>query len=122
MRIALYPNSSRDDNLSITRRLIALIASYGATAVLEDELAPEISETQGLERASYNSCDIIICLGGDGTFISAVHHESAYNLPITGVNLGQVGFLPEIDVEMLEEAVQRLVSKQYSIEIGRAHV
>jgi NAD+ kinase len=116
LRIALYPNSSRDDNLSITRRLIALIASYGATAVLEDDLAPEISETQGLERASYNTCDIIICLGGDGTFISAVHHESAYNLPITGVNLGQVGFLPEIDVEMLEEAVQRLVNKQYSIE------
>ncbi|MDD4541321.1 MAG: NAD(+)/NADH kinase [Eubacteriales bacterium] len=116
MRIALYPNSSRDVNLSITRQLITLIASQGGTAVLEDDVAPEIPGMYGLQRASYETCDLIVCLGGDGTFISAVHRESVNNLPITGVNLGQVGFLPEIEVEMLEEAVTRLIDKQYSIE------
>ncbi len=116
MRIALYPNSSRDVNLAVTRRLISLINSYGATAVLEDDVAPEISGTPGLQRASYETCDFVICLGGDGTFISAVHRDSTYNLPVCGVNLGQVGFLPEIDVARLEEAVQRLIHKKYSIE------
>lgn len=116
MRIALYPNSLRDVNLVITRRLISSIASHGATAVLEEDVAPEISEMPGLQRTSYETCDLVICLGGDGTFISAVHRDSTYNLPICGVNLGQVGFLPEIDVEMLEEAVQCLINKEYSIE------
>ncbi|MDD2363903.1 MAG: NAD(+)/NADH kinase [Saccharofermentanales bacterium] len=116
MRIALYPNSSRDINFATTRRLISLFDAHGATSVLEEDVAPEIAAMPGLERASYDTCDIIVCLGGDGTFISAVHRDSAYSLPITGVNLGQVGFLPEIEVEKLEVAVKRLVNKEYSIE------
>ena len=90
MRIALYPNSSRDINFA-TRRLI-LFDAHGATSVLEEDVAPEIA-APGLERASYDTYDIIVCLGGDGTFISAVHRDSAYSPPITGVNLGQVGFV-----------------------------
>ena len=50
------------------------------------------------------------------TFLSAAHHESAKNLPITGVNLGSVGFLHEIDVDRMERAVKLLIDGNYSIE------
>ena len=115
MRIALYPNLSRDPGFVVTRRLISFIAAAGATAVIEDGIAPEL-KAECLFRGSYESCDLLICLGGDGTFLTAAHHESAKNLPITGVNLGSVGFLHEIDVERMERAVKLLVDRAYTIE------
>ncbi len=115
MRIALYPNIERDPGFVVTRRLISCIIQEGATAVIENDIAPELL-SDGLVRDSYDTCDLLICLGGDGTFLSAAHHESAKYLPVTGVNLGSVGFLHEIDVDRLEEAVCLLVQRKYSIE------
>jgi NAD+ kinase len=115
VRIALYPNLSRDPGFVVTRRLISCIAEGGAEAVIEEDIAPQLS-AECLIRDSYETCDLLICLGGDGTFLSAAHHESAKNLPITGVNLGSVGFLHEIDVDRMERAVKLLIDGNYSIE------
>ncbi len=115
MRIALYPNLSRDPGFVVTRRLISFIAEAGAAAVIEDGIAPEL-RSDCLIRDSYESCDLLICLGGDGTFLSAAHHESAKKLPITGVNLGSVGFLHEIDVDRMERAVRLLINREFTIE------
>ena len=115
MRIALYPNLSRDPGFVVTRRLISFIADAGAMSVIEDDIAPEL-KAEGLLRGSYESCDLLICLGGDGTFLSAAHHDTGKNLPITGVNLGSVGFLHEIDVDRMERAVKLLVAREFSIE------
>lgn len=47
--------------------------------------------------------DLIIVLGGDGTFLAAARHSHSYDIPIMGVNLGRVGFLTEIpSSEMIE--------------------
>ncbi len=115
LRIALYPNRDRDPGFGVTRRLIAAIRGHGAEAVIEEALVPELAE-EGLVRRSFQDCDLMICLGGDGTFLSAAHHESARDLAITGVNLGSVGFLQEIDPDRLEEAVTRLIGGDYAME------
>lgn len=115
MRIALYPNGDRDPGFGVTRRLISIIGAGGATAVIEDGLVPEL-EDEHLVRDSYASCDLMICLGGDGTFLSAAHHPSARDLAKTGVNLGSVGFLQEIEPERMEEAVARLLAGDFWIE------
>ncbi len=115
MRIALYPNIDRDPGFVVTRRLISYITQGGATPILEDGIAPELM-VDSLIRDSYETCDLLICLGGDGTFLSAAHHESAKNLPKTGVNLGSVGFLHEIDVDRMEKATRLLIAGQFTIE------
>ncbi|HPX92953.1 MAG TPA: NAD(+)/NADH kinase [Bacillota bacterium] len=115
VRIALYPNSDRDPGFGVTRRLIATIKGLGSTAVIEPAMVPDL-EGEDLVRDSYTSCDLMICLGGDGTFLSAAHHESSRDLAKTGVNLGSVGFLQEIDPDRMEEALARLVEGDYEIE------
>ncbi|MFA5585481.1 MAG: NAD(+)/NADH kinase [Saccharofermentanales bacterium] len=115
MRIALYPNADRDPGFGVTRRLIALIDKYNSQAVIEEGLASGLQE-KGLEIGSYEGCQIMICLGGDGTFLAAVHHPSARGLPKIGVNLGSVGFLQEIDTDRMEEALALLVEGRYEIE------
>ena len=115
MRIALYPNQDRDPGFGVTRRLIAHITRLGATAVIEEGIVPDLIE-EGLTRDSYSSCELMICLGGDGTFLSAAHHESSKGLPKIGVNLGSVGFLQEIDPDRMGQAVESLIAGDFDIE------
>lgn len=87
-----------------------------ADVVIEPNVVPDLEEP-GLIRDSYATCDVMISLGGDGTFLSAAHYESARDLPKTGVNLGSVGFLQEIDLDRLERALKMIVDGDYRIEL-----
>jgi len=59
---------------------------------------------------------LLICMGGDGTFLSAVHLDGCDRTPIIGVNLGSVGFLPEILPDSLPRAIRRLICGEYHLE------
>lgn len=117
MRIGLYTNPDKDPDYQVTNRLASLIRAAGATPV-----ADTISHTliQGavpdLAVADYSECDCLISIGGDGTFLSAVHLPRCETVPIIGVNMGSVGFLPEILPQDLEQAIPRLVQEPWHIE------
>ncbi len=41
-------------------------------------------------------CDLIVVLGGDGTFLSIARLMKNHTIPVMGINMGQLGFLTEI--------------------------
>jgi NAD+ kinase len=59
--------------------------------------------------------DILISIGGDGTFLSAVHLSQFSTKPVVGVNMGGIGFLSEIGPEHLEKELDRLKTGDYAI-------
>jgi NAD+ kinase len=60
--------------------------------------------------------DLIVSLGGDGTMLRAMRLADQQRAPVLGVNLGKVGFLAEIDVPELPEALSLVDSHEYMIE------
>lgn len=117
MRIGIYTNPERDRGCVVSRRLAELIVQHGGTPVVDEQrLGVSFSDIPGVESAGYGSSDILMCLGGDGTFLSAVHLPGSQNIPIIGVNLGSVGFLQEILPGQLEPAVERLLKRDYYID------
>jgi NAD+ kinase len=55
--------------------------------------------------ASLNSTDLILTTGGDGTILRAAQVSISHQIPITGINMGNLGFLTEMKAD---EALDRL--------------
>ncbi|MFB6198872.1 MAG: NAD(+)/NADH kinase [Halobacteriaceae archaeon] len=94
------------------------VAAAEVAAELEQELAvetwldPETAELldrEGTGVDEFATCDLVISIGGDGTFLYAARH--AETTPILGVNLGEVGFLnavaPEDAVSVARREIER---------------
>ncbi len=117
MRIGLYANPDKDPGFAMTRRVAARLQELKALAVIgSDHTGLDQAHIAGVEHAPYQTCDCIISLGGDGTFLSAAHLPQVAHIPLIGVNLGSVGFLPEIEPEHLREALAQLVAGDWTLE------
>jgi NAD+ kinase len=60
--------------------------------------------------------DMILSLGGDGTLLRAARMVMPYQLPLLGVNLGDLGFLTSAAEEELESALYRLAAGDYFLD------
>ena len=61
-------------------------------------------------------CDLIIAIGGDGTFLSAARAMAEYDKPLIGINLGRLGFLVDISPNELPEKVHAILQGRYTEE------
>lgn len=61
-------------------------------------------------------CELVLALGGDGTFLRAAELARPAGVPMLGVNLGHVGFLAEADPRDLDDAVDAVVNGTYTVE------
>ncbi len=57
--------------------------------------------------------DCMIVLGGDGTVLQAARLTKMLRVPIIGVNLGTLGYMTEVEVQNLEESLERLIAGDY---------
>jgi NAD+ kinase len=60
--------------------------------------------------------DVLVVLGGDGTFLRAARAVIEVDVPLLGINLGKVGFLSKVEANELEPVLARLVAGEFAIE------
>jgi NAD+ kinase len=60
--------------------------------------------------------EVVLVLGGDGTFLRAAELARPCRAPLVGVNLGRVGFLAETEPEALPDTVRHIVQRTYRVE------
>ncbi|WP_411727671.1 NAD(+) kinase [Methyloglobulus sp.] len=58
-------------------------------------------------------CDLVIAVGGDGTFLSAARVTADHDVPVIGINLGRLGFLVDISPSELPDKLHRMLQGQY---------
>ena len=61
-------------------------------------------------------CDLIVAVGGDGTFLAAARAAADFEIPLVGVNLGRLGFLVDISPEQLTNRLEQILSGQHKTE------
>ncbi|MDA8561569.1 NAD(+)/NADH kinase, partial [Gammaproteobacteria bacterium] len=60
-------------------------------------------------------CDLIIVIGGDGSFLHAVHAIINQKIPVVGINRGSLGFLTDINPDSLIK-ITDILSGKYILE------
>ena len=63
-----------------------------------------------------NDADLILTLGGDGTFLAGARVAAPRDIPLLGVNHGHLGFLTEIEAEAMDGGLSRYFDGSYRIE------
>ncbi len=58
-------------------------------------------------------CDLLIAVGGDGTFLSAVRTIVDHNKPLVGINLGRLGFLVDISPSQMQDKLTQILEGQF---------
>ena len=63
-----------------------------------------------------NKVDIVVVFGGDGTLLNAARKYLNYDIPILGINMGNVGFLTDISTDNFEKTIKEVLDGNYKIE------
>ncbi|KAA8959394.1 NAD kinase [Mycobacterium sp.] len=63
-----------------------------------------------------DGCELVLVLGGDGTFLRAAELARYADLPVLGVNLGRIGFLAEAEAEAIDTVLEHVVARTYRVE------
>src|SRR5277367_3556639 len=90
----------RPDALALTQRTADWLATQGNTARILQFSAPDRVSESGQELdmdvVDLAGSDVVVSMGGDGTFLRAVRLAWDEDIPVLGVNFGRVGYLPDL--------------------------
>ena len=122
--ILVVAHARRDDTVDAAERVIEALRSAGAVPVLAEddraelvELLPMCADVPALGvDVPLEDIELAIVLGGDGTILRATELVRGGTAPVLGINLGHVGFLAESERDDMDEAVARVIDRDYRVE------
>lgn len=122
MRVLLYPNKSKDLDLTVSRKAAALLRDSGAEVLADLKFAPDLDE-KDLSflpfRDALSMADVVLTVGGDGTLLEAASDCIEPEKPILGINLGRTGFLATCEVAQMPSKLARLAAGDFSLDPHR---
>ena len=94
------------DVVNYLQKTIAILQKFAIAFTLEQTAAELLQSSEYCSREDIaRKTDLIIVLGGDGTFLSVARQAVEAQVPVAGFNLGTLGFLTEMKKESLEESL-----------------
>lgn len=117
-KIGIFVNTDKDKDLEVTSLLYRKIIEHKMQVFMLSEIESKIGVcvTNIAENDIFENSDIIICVGGDGTFLNVAKKSYTFKKPIIGINLGTLGFLTEIDRHDIESAILHIKADNYEVE------
>jgi NAD+ kinase len=91
------------------------LRSRGIMVVRKKTMLPGRLRSRRMKSFAPSDLFCIFALGGDGTFLSAVHWIGDRNIPIHGIKFGEVGFLAETSADNLFAAAETIMNNEFLI-------
>ena len=123
MKFALFGNIYQAKKSSHAAHLFRLLNRHHAELCicrefhrfLCEDLHFEIPSVELFDGDNFHA-DMVISLGGDGTFLKAASRVGNKNIPILGINTGRLGFLADISPEEMDVTFEEIENQKYKIE------
>ncbi len=110
-RVLLLPNPVKPEALELGEKIKPLLSEMGFE-VLSEETVFKQRENQILSE----QFDLALILGGDGSMLNAARKIYPAQIPLLGINLGQLGFLTKVESNRVAEAFELYLQGKYHLE------
>ncbi len=130
--ILLVVHTGREEATETARRVEKVLGEHGiALRVLTAEavdrgslhLAPGEMRALGVDidvvdadEQAAEGCELVLALGGDGTFLRAAELARNVEIPVLGINLGRIGFLAEAEADAIDTVLDHVIARDYRVE------
>jgi NAD+ kinase len=128
--VGFVVHGGRESAVRTASRLMAWLAGRGVEVrILDDDpvhTSPIGRGVAGLARDAdarlappeefAEGLDLVVSVGGDGTFLRAAHHAVEVDRPVVGVNVGRLGFLTAVDPDQAEDVIGRALEGRAIVE------
>ncbi len=105
-----FANESLDDMVfALSKNDIELYIDESSS--YKNQLVKAVTNEQFIENV-----DLIIVFGGDGTLLNSARQYLEYEIPILGVNMGNVGFLTDLKIDNFDATVKDILMGNFKIE------
>lgn len=117
MKVGILPHRDRAAALDLAGRAAAWLEAHGATPVIPGPEAALVSRPDlAADGAFPSGLDVVLSLGGDGTMLRTIDQVYEAGVAVLGVNVGQMGYLTEVEPADLDVALERLLADDYLVE------
>lgn len=109
-------NPTKDAEFKLAHSIREYLVNHDKTCIIDG--GTEKPDKEGYTYKEQVNCDIdcVIVLGGDGTLLQAATDLADRDIPFLGINLGNLGFLAEVNRMGIEDALDKLMRNEYEIE------
>jgi NAD+ kinase len=124
MKIAIFGQYYQNDTRPIIRDIFVYLNANNVELVIESKFLDLLYKEEILKKeyktfSSHKdldaSFDMLLSIGGDGTILRAVTYVRNSGIPVLGINAGRLGFLATVPKDNIEEFLQLVLEKKYSI-------
>ena len=115
----LFTGSLKDDYLSdLVSDLSSTIENHQLELYRYSHSSDQndISDVKQIEHDWISDMDLIVSIGGDGTMLKSSKLASKHNVPITGINKGRLGFLTDINPDLVSAVLKEIIQGDYQTE------
>ena len=123
MVLALFSQEISESVNDVVQSFLSSKFSKESKFYVEKKLHDKLAFDGDLELISFNkskdldsSIDLLVSIGGDGTFLRTIEYVRDLNIPVMGINTGNLGFLATIKKENLDQAVEKIYNKKFKVE------
>jgi NAD+ kinase len=118
-RVVIFVHQERPEAAEVARAIHDHLAAGGHEVVLPPHDARVVGLTGLAASESHlteGRLDLAVAVGGDGTILRTVFLVAGLGVPVLGVNVGQLGYLNEVEPSDAVAAIDKVLAGDFEVE------
>ncbi len=115
----IFGNINKEEVLKLLLEIVKYLEILKENFFIDENLAkvspPLVKKYSASPAEILKKSDVILSLGGDGTFLNTARIVGRNNIPILGINLGRLGFFSEVGPHEIKKFIPMLLKNKFRI-------